>query len=151
MQYVLRPNLNFRGFSGTIASGILRKGDEVVALPSGKRSKVKSIVTYDGELDEAFSPQAVTVTLEDEIDVSRGDMLVHPGNEPHVSAQRRGDGRLDGGEAVRAGPELLGQADDADGGRRDRRAALRRRRQHAGAAPGHAAGDERGRARRARA
>src|SRR4051812_21117448 len=87
VQYVLRPNLNFRGFSGTIASGIIRKGDEVVALPSGRRSTVKSIVTYDGELDEAFSPMAVTVTLAHEIDVSRGDMLVHPGNEPHVSAQ----------------------------------------------------------------
>jgi bifunctional enzyme CysN/CysC len=87
VQYVLRPHLNFRGFAGTVASGIVRKGDEVLALPSGKRSKVKSIVTYDGELDEAFSPQAVTLTLEDEIDVSRGDMLVRPGNEPHVSAQ----------------------------------------------------------------
>src|SRR4051794_21857538 len=87
VQYVLRPNLNFRGFAGTVASGIIRKGDEVLALPSGKRSKVKSIVTYDGELEEAFSPQAVTVTLEDEIDVSRGDMLVHPSNEPHVSSQ----------------------------------------------------------------
>src|SRR5438105_651763 len=87
VQYVLRPNLNFRGFAGTIASGILRKGDAVMALPSGKRSTVKSIVTYDGELTEAFSPQAVTVTLEDEIDVSRGDMLVHPGNEPFVSNQ----------------------------------------------------------------
>ncbi len=87
VQYVLRPNLNFRGFSGTIASGIIRKGQEVVALPSGKRSKVKSIVTYDGELDEAFSPQAVTVTLEDEIDISRGDVLVHPSDPPHVSAQ----------------------------------------------------------------
>jgi bifunctional enzyme CysN/CysC len=87
VQYVLRPNLNFRGFSGTVASGIIRRGDEVVALPSGKRSRVKSIVTFDGELDEAFAPQAVTLTLEDEIDVSRGDMLVHPGNEPHVSAQ----------------------------------------------------------------
>src|SRR4051794_16707918 len=87
VQYVLRPNLNFRGFAGTVASGIIRKGDEVLALPSGKRSKVKSIVTYDGELTEAFSPQAVTVTLEDEIDVSRGDMLVHPSNEPHVSSQ----------------------------------------------------------------
>src|SRR5439155_24472410 len=72
IQYVLRPNPNFRGFSGTLASGIVRKGDEVMALPSGKRSRVKSIVTYDGELDEAFSPQAITVTLEDEIDVSRG-------------------------------------------------------------------------------
>jgi bifunctional enzyme CysN/CysC len=87
VQYVLRPNLNFRGFAGTIASGIVRKGEEVVALPSGKRSRIKSIVTFDGELEEAFSPQAVTITLEDEIDVSRGDMLVYPGDEPHVSAQ----------------------------------------------------------------
>jgi bifunctional enzyme CysN/CysC len=87
VQYVLRPDLNFRGFSGTMASGILRKGDEIVALPSGKRSRVKSIVTYDGELDEAFSPMAITVTLTDEIDVSRGDMLVHPAEQPHVSSQ----------------------------------------------------------------
>src|SRR6478736_2388666 len=87
VQYVLRPNLNFRGFAGTIASGILRRGDEVVVLPSGRRSRVRSIVTYEGEVPEAFSPMAVTVTLEDEIDVSRGDMLVHPGNQPHVSAQ----------------------------------------------------------------
>ncbi|MDB5322417.1 MAG: cysNC [Phycisphaerales bacterium] len=87
VQYVLRPDLNFRGFSGTMASGILRKGDEIIALPSGKRSKVKSIVTYDGELEEAFSPMAITVTLTDEIDVSRGDMLVHPAEQPHVSSQ----------------------------------------------------------------
>src|SRR5688572_13404112 len=66
VQYVLRPNLDFRGFSGTVASGVIRKGDEVIALPSGKRSKVKSIVTYDGEIDEAFSPMAVTLTLEAE-------------------------------------------------------------------------------------
>ena len=58
-----------------------------MVLPSGKRSRVKSIVTYDGELDEAFAPQAVTVTLTDEVDVSRGDMLVHPDNPPHVSSQ----------------------------------------------------------------
>lgn len=87
VQYVLRPNLNFRGFAGTLASGILRKGDEIVALPSGRKSRIKSIVTYDGELEEAFSPQAITVTLEDEIDVSRGDMLVHSGNRPHISSQ----------------------------------------------------------------
>jgi bifunctional enzyme CysN/CysC len=86
VQYVIRPNLNFRGFAGTIASGILRSGDEVIALPSGQRSRVKSIVTYDGKLAEAFSPMAVTLTLEDEIDVSRGDMLTSPGNAPHVSA-----------------------------------------------------------------
>jgi len=87
VQYVLRPNLDFRGFAGTVASGILRPGDEVMVLPSGKRSRVKSIVTYDGELQEAFAPQAVTVTLTDEVDVSRGDMLVHPDNPPHVSSQ----------------------------------------------------------------
>ncbi|MBM3982205.1 MAG: sulfate adenylyltransferase subunit CysN [Planctomycetes bacterium] len=87
VQYVLRPNLDFRGFAGTVASGILRTGDEVMVLPSGKRSRVKSIVTYDGEPAEAFAPQAVTVTLTDEVDVSRGDMLVHPDNPPHVSSQ----------------------------------------------------------------
>jgi bifunctional enzyme CysN/CysC len=87
VQYVIRPNLDFRGFAGTVASGILRTGDEVMVLPSGKRSRVKSIVTYDGELDEAFAPQAVTVTLADEVDVSRGDMLAHPDNPPHVSSQ----------------------------------------------------------------
>ncbi|OWK46911.1 sulfate adenylyltransferase subunit CysN [Fimbriiglobus ruber] len=87
VQYVIRPNLDFRGFAGTVASGTVRKGDEVMVLPSGKRSRVKSIVTYDGELDEAFAPQAVTVTLTDEVDVSRGDMLVRPDNPPHVGSQ----------------------------------------------------------------
>jgi len=82
VQYVLRPNLDFRGFCGKVASGIVRKGDTVMALTSGKTSKVKSIVTYDGELDYAFPPQCVTITLEDEIDVSRGEMLVHPDNLP---------------------------------------------------------------------
>ncbi len=87
VQYVIRPNLDFRGFAGTVASGIVRKGDELMILPSGKRSRVKSIVTADGELEEAFAPQAVTVTLTDEVDVSRGDMLVHPDSLPHVSSQ----------------------------------------------------------------
>ena len=82
VQYVLRPNQNFRGFCGKVASGVVRKGDTVMALPSRKTSKVKSIVTYDGELDYAFPPQCVTITLEDEIDVSRGEMLVHPDNLP---------------------------------------------------------------------
>lgn len=84
VQYVLRPNLDFRGFCGKVASGIVRKGDKVMALPSGKTSRVKSIVTYDGELDYAFPPQSVTLTLEDEIDVSRGEMLVHPDSLPTV-------------------------------------------------------------------
>lgn len=81
VQYVNRPHLNFRGFCGTIASGIVKPGDEIKALPSGKTSKVKSIVTYDGDLDEAFVDQSVTLTLTDEIDVSRGDMLVHVGDK----------------------------------------------------------------------
>jgi bifunctional enzyme CysN/CysC len=85
VQYVNRPNLNFRGFAGTLASGVVHKGDEVIALPSGKGSKIKSIVTYEGELEQAGPGQAITLTLEDEIDVSRGDMLVHADNRPLVS------------------------------------------------------------------
>ena len=85
VQYVLRPNLDFRGFCGKVASGVIHKGDEVMALPSGKKSRVKSIVTYEGELDYAFPPQSVTITLEDEIDVSRGEMLVRVDNMPDIS------------------------------------------------------------------
>ena len=81
VQYVNRPNLDFRGFCGTVASGVVAVGDEVMALPSGKSSKVKSIVTYDGELPKAFVGQAITLTLEDEIDISRGDMLVQANSE----------------------------------------------------------------------
>jgi bifunctional enzyme CysN/CysC len=84
VQYVNRPNLNFRGFCGTIASGVVRKGDAIMVLPSRKTTKVKSIVTYDGELEEAFAPLSVTLTFADEIDASRGDMIVPPGNLPHV-------------------------------------------------------------------
>ena len=85
VQYVNRPNLNFRGFCGTLASGLVQVGDEVTALPSGKISRVKSIYTFDGELDTARPGQAITLTLEGEIDVSRGDMLVHNGHEPKVT------------------------------------------------------------------
>ncbi|MEZ6096140.1 MAG: sulfate adenylyltransferase subunit CysN [Pirellulaceae bacterium] len=87
VQYVVRPDLNFRGFAGTVASGIVRVGDEVMSLPSRKTSRVKEIVTMDGNLDEAFPPLSVVLTLEDEIDVSRGDMLVRPGNVPKVEQQ----------------------------------------------------------------
>ncbi|QDV81534.1 sulfate adenylyltransferase subunit CysN [Planctomycetes bacterium TBK1r] len=82
VQLVNRPNLDFRGFCGTIASGIIRPGEEIMVLPSKRTSKVKSIVTYEGELEEAYAPLAVTLTLEDEIDASRGDMIVRPGNLP---------------------------------------------------------------------
>jgi bifunctional enzyme CysN/CysC len=84
VQGVLRPNLDFRGFTGTVASGTVRVGEQIVALPSGRSSQVKSIVTWDGEQDEAFAGQAVTLTLADEIDVSRGDMIVRPHNLPTV-------------------------------------------------------------------
>ncbi|MEE4260071.1 MAG: sulfate adenylyltransferase subunit CysN [Bacteroidales bacterium] len=84
VQYVIRPSRDFRGFAARIASGVVHKGDEVMVLPSRKTSKVKSIITYDGEPDFAFPPQSVTITLEDEIDVSRGDMLVHPHNLPKI-------------------------------------------------------------------
>jgi len=82
VQYVNRPNLNFRGYCGTVASGVVRKGDTLQVLSSGKTSRVKSIVTYDEELEVAYPPLAITLTLEDEIDISRGDMLAHPDNLP---------------------------------------------------------------------
>ncbi len=84
IQYVNRPSHNFRGFCGTVAAGVIRKGDKVMVLPSRQTSTVKSIITFDGELSEAEPPLAVTVTLTDEIDISRGDMLSHPDNAPSV-------------------------------------------------------------------
>ncbi|MFH0260877.1 sulfate adenylyltransferase subunit CysN [Vibrio barjaei] len=76
VQYVNRPNLDFRGFAGTIGSGEIQVGDEIKALPSGKTSRVERIVTFDGDLPRAFAGQAVTLTLSDEIDISRGDLIV---------------------------------------------------------------------------
>ena len=91
VQYVLRPDLNFRGFCGKVASGIVRVGDEVMALPSMKKSKVKEIVgtgtaqLSNGKLTNCqIPPQSITITLEDEIDISRGEMIVHPDNLPHI-------------------------------------------------------------------
>ena len=85
IQYVIRPDANFRGFAGQIASGVLAPGDEVLALPSQQRTRVKSIASFDGDLTEAFSPMSITLTLEDEIDLSRGDMLVSPDQAPEAS------------------------------------------------------------------
>jgi bifunctional enzyme CysN/CysC len=84
VQYVLRPNLDFRGFSGTIASGTVRRGDRIMALPSRKTSTVERIVTFDGDLAEAHAEMAVTLTLADEIDVSRGDTLVREEALPRI-------------------------------------------------------------------
>jgi sulfate adenylyltransferase subunit 1 len=87
VQYVNRPNLDFRGFCGTIASGTVSVGDEVKVLPSGKISKVKELVTFDGNLQNATVPQAITVTLEDEIDISRGDVLTLANEDVNVSSE----------------------------------------------------------------
>jgi len=85
VQLVIRPDLGFRGFAGTVASGVVRPGDPVIVLPSGQRSTVDRLVTFDGDLDQAFRGQAVTITLADEVDVSRGDLLVHTENRPRRS------------------------------------------------------------------
>jgi bifunctional enzyme CysN/CysC len=87
VQWVNRPNADFRGFSGTIVSGVLRAGDRVRIVPSGRQSTVARIVSFDGDLDEALSGQAVTVTLCDEIDVSRGDVLAAADSPPAVADQ----------------------------------------------------------------
>ena len=89
VQYVNRPNLDFRGYCGTLASGVLKPGDDITVLPSGIESRVKSIVTYDGDLAQAIPGEAVTVTLEGEVDVSRGDMLVHRGDKPFIASDLR--------------------------------------------------------------
>jgi bifunctional enzyme CysN/CysC len=91
VQWVNRPNLDFRGYSGTLAAGIIKKGAVVMALPSRKSSQVKSIVTFDGELQEAYPGQAITVTLTDEIDISRGDMLVSPEHAPALDSRFNAD------------------------------------------------------------
>jgi len=91
VQYVSRPQTkelpDFRGFMGRIASGTVKPGDEIMQLPAGKKSKVKEIITFDGNLDEAFAPQSVTITLEDEIDISRGDTLVHADKAPQTAKE----------------------------------------------------------------
>ncbi len=92
VQYVIRPDLDYRGFAAEVSSGVIAKGDDIVALPSGKASKVKAIDTYDGEIEEAAAGQSVTIRLEDEIDISRGDMIVKPDNLPRVT--RRFDAHI---------------------------------------------------------
>lgn len=88
VQYVIRPQSDkhhdFRGYAGRVAGGVFKPGDEIMALPSGFTSKVKTIETHKEQLEEAFAPMSVTVTLEDDIDISRGDMLVKPNNQPEI-------------------------------------------------------------------
>ena len=89
VQYVIRPQsttvTDYRGYAGQVASGVLKPGDEVMALPSGMTSTIAAIDTADGPVDEAFPPMSVTIRLTDEIDISRGDMLCRPHNTPHVA------------------------------------------------------------------
>ncbi|MFM2016940.1 MAG: hypothetical protein RL007_596 [Bacteroidota bacterium] len=89
VQYVIRPMKNefhdYRGFAGRVAGGVFRKGDKITVLPSGFNSTIKSIDTFTGEAEEAFAPMSVTITLEDEIDISRGDMIARENNQPQVS------------------------------------------------------------------
>ena len=91
VQTVIRPQregfLDYRGYAGRISSGIFRKGDEITVLPSGLTSKINSIDTYEGEVEEAFAPMSVNITLSDDIDISRGDMLVKTGNQPQVAQE----------------------------------------------------------------
>ncbi|NCD32538.1 MAG: sulfate adenylyltransferase subunit CysN [Spartobacteria bacterium] len=84
VQYVLRPDKDFRGYCGRLASGVIRRGDDILVLPSQRTTQIRSIVGYEEPLRSATVPQSVTVTLEDEIDLSRGDMLVHPANIPQI-------------------------------------------------------------------
>ena len=84
VQYVIRPDLNFRGYAGRVVAGTVSPGEEIAVLPSGLVSKVKTITTMDGDLEEARAPQSVVITLEDEIDISRGDMIVRRHNLPQV-------------------------------------------------------------------
>jgi len=87
VQWVNRPTPDFRGFCGTIASGSLRQGDAIVALPSGRSSRIARIVTWEGDLSEASAPMSITLTLEDEIDISRGDVLCHSDNRPSIASR----------------------------------------------------------------
>ncbi|MGF1574089.1 MAG: sulfate adenylyltransferase subunit CysN [Sumerlaeia bacterium] len=87
IQYVNRPNLNFRGYCGTLASGVLRKGDEIIAIPSNVRTRVKDIVTFEGSIEEATPPLSVTVITETEIDISRGEMIATPASLPQVGRE----------------------------------------------------------------
>ncbi len=146
VQWVIRPmtdeHHDYRAYAGQVASGVMRPGDEVVVLPSGRRTRVAAIDTQDGELDEAFPPLSVSLRLEDDVDVSRGDLITLAGRGADPGARARGDDLLDERAAAGAARALPAQAHDhahgAGAGRDDRGA---RRREHArGAARQSASG-----------
>jgi sulfate adenylyltransferase subunit 1 len=87
IQRVIRPDHNYRGFAGQIAAGTIRRGDTIIALPSGRTSRVASITTFDGDLVEASAPQSIALTLEEELDISRGDVLADPARPPESATE----------------------------------------------------------------
>lgn len=107
VQYVLRPNQNFRGYAGWVAGGTIRRGEEILVLPSEKRSRVADIVTHDRSLFEAREGLSVAITLEDELDISRGDLIVHPNNRPHISRRAEGMAVWMDEEALQPGADYL--------------------------------------------
>jgi sulfate adenylyltransferase large subunit len=107
VQTVIRPDLDFRGYAGRIESGVIKVGDDLAVLPSGKKSKIKSIEAYDRKLDKAFTPQSVVLTLEDEIDISRGDMLIRQRNVPEIRDEFEAEVCWMAEEAMEEGGEYL--------------------------------------------
>ena len=124
---------DYRGYSGQLASGALRQGDEVMVLPSGARTRIARIETYDGQLEEAMAPMSLTLLLEDELDVSRGELICHPHQAPNGCARAAGGCLLDGPAAAACRLALRAQAHLAHRHRRCRGDRRHRRRAHAGA------------------
>ena len=135
VQWVIRPmadeHHDYRGYAGQVAGGVWRAGDEVVVLPSGRRTRVAAVETIDGPLEAAVPPQSVTIRLEDDVDVGRGDMLADPERPPVVARELDGAALLDERAAARAARAPARQAHDAHRAGDRRRARLRRRHPHA--------------------
>jgi sulfate adenylyltransferase subunit 1 (EFTu-like GTPase family) len=99
VQWVIRPSSSgpgdahqdYRGYSGQLASGALKRGDDIVVLPEGRRTRIAAIDTYDGELEEAIAPMSLTLRLQDELDISRGELICHPDQEPLVARELQAD------------------------------------------------------------
>ena len=115
VQRVLRPDHTFRGFAGQIASGTIRPGDAITVLPSGRSAKVERIVTWDGDLDEAVAPLSVTLVLDREVDISRGDLIVASQTPATVSKNAEGRAGVDGSAAARTESPLPAEAHQPDG------------------------------------
>ena len=150
VQYVLRPDLDYRGFSGTIASGVVRTGDTVHgAAVAARRTRVIGIDTGDGSIESAHAPMSVTLRLADEIDISRGDMLVHPEAAARGQPALRRDAGVDERAPARSSEELLAEAHHAHRARRGRAGRLHHRPRDAQAAARGAPRAERHRPRHA--